>query len=188
MPGLGGTPRRRSRGLRATPDPGTSPPACRCRRRSTSGRRGSQAADRRDTAPRRRALSDCRGRTDRRARVGSAASSCVASARAYTRVDESSRNESNCNSARQRATSPTCASCSVQRARAEIAGQAGTIDDMTGGSASCQQCWQRGTCDGVHHLVLAFQPGDQRRTDEAAGADDGEGRNVVRHRDEHRSV
>ena len=32
-----------------------------------------------------------------------------------------------------------------------------------------------GSRDGVNHLVLAFQPGDQCRTDEAAGAENREG-------------
>ena len=58
-----------------------------------------------------------------------------------------------------------------QRADAEVAGEADTVDDMSGRPASRQKCWQRGSRYRMHHLILAFQPGDQRRTDEAAGAE-----------------
>ena len=65
--------------------------------------------------------------------------------------------------------------CGVQRATAKVAGQTDAIDDVACRAAPCQQCRQRGARDRMHHLFLAFEPGDQGCTDEAAGTENGEG-------------
>ena len=65
--------------------------------------------------------------------------------------------------------------CRVQRAHAEVAGEADAVDDMAGRPTPRQQYRQRRPCDRMDHLVVALQPSDQRRSDEAAGAEDGEG-------------
>ena len=55
----------------------------------------------------------------------------------------------------------------------KIAGEADAIDHVPRRAASREQRGQRGTGDGMHHLILALQPRNQRRTDESASAEYG---------------
>ncbi len=172
--GSRGTPRFRSRCLRAAPVPGTSPAACRCRRRSTGVPRAPWDADRRGTAPRRRASSGCRGRRVRLA-VRAALRLHAWRSRAHRHcVDDSSRKEFELQLAKAAGDEPDMGLRRVQRAHAEIAGEADAVDDMACRPARRQQRRQRSPRDWMDHVILAFQPGDQCRTDEAAGAEDGE--------------
>ena len=61
----------------------------------------------------------------------------------------------------------------IQRTAAEIAGQPDTVDDMPRRPLGKQQAGQLGARYRMHDVILALQPGNERRSDEATGADDG---------------
>jgi hypothetical protein len=63
----------------------------------------------------------------------------------------------------------------VLRANMEIAGEADTVDHVARWSAPGKQRRQRRTRDCMDDVILAFQPGDQCRANEASGAENSEG-------------
>ena len=61
----------------------------------------------------------------------------------------------------------------IEWATAKIAGQSDTIDDMARRLARKEQGGQRGARHCMNDVIMAFEPGDECRTDEAAGTEDG---------------
>lgn len=62
----------------------------------------------------------------------------------------------------------------VERAGAEITGQANAVDHMPGGSAGCQKGGEIGPPDCLHGVLPYAQMLGQRLPYRAAGAQDGE--------------
>ena len=69
----------------------------------------------------------------------------------------------------------------IDRAAAEMSVQTDAVDDVAARLARRKQCGDRGSRDGMNPVIPAFQPGDERRADEATGAEDHERCTASRH-------